>query len=658
MKAFIFLYLFLFPVLIGCDKTSSVPLDQEEETNVDPIPDPGIEEAGDVYLSFSTRVLNTYELPRELNLFISTDFDGIYSYDKVNSATWKNISDKFSFPLTDTGLTPGGETDISEYLTAGSPFFIAFRYKTTEMPPAARIGRNWRVEEFSLSYHLKEESKILIQQESADWTLVEHGEVDPGRGGTIQQNRLNFYSNNINRDISLDIWAITKPIILDPEIYTANCYDFGTCYDYDLPKSPGKTAEEVYIPNGFVETSDIIYFKVDEQGSAGVIEKVISDYNKHIVGKVDGYTQEVTSKEELSDKDGKPLDWNYRMDIIHPVTPSKPRPVFLVVGTQIKRNMPRHTPFQQVFAKRGYVTVIIDHAWSPIDRLLEDNAANYSLESLTGVKAYTAAIRYLRANAEKYSIDPERIGGLGHSKGSYAIARLSDPTINHASSERFQYIEPMSPQPNTGYPSHIQVGYQSMGNGTRGSRSYVKDNYPPTITAVGKYDTYNQWAVWPDVVAAYAEDRSANWLGIPMLDRGHEMATGVQHDLGYVREEAVEKFFSNYLEPDLPPNVLYVAPFNGYNNENIIKANQPVIVHFSPRMDVASVKDMVKVLDMDSGQEVKGEWKVLRKDTYFIFTPGIGSFQSKHYKVTISSSTKSIHGVSLGKPIEHVFSIN
>src|SRR5690606_28251219 len=131
----------------------------------------------------------------------------------------------------------------------------------------------------------------------------------------------------------------------------------------------------------------------------------------------------------------------------------------------IERNIPRHTPFQQAFAKRGYVTVIIDHAWSPIDRLLENNAANYSLETLTGVKAYTAAIRYLRAHAEEYSIDPDRIGGLGHSKGAYAIARLSDPAINHESSERNNKIKPMGTQPYPQYPSHIQVGYQSMGTG-------------------------------------------------------------------------------------------------------------------------------------------------------------------------------------------------
>lgn len=654
---FTFLYLLLLTVLPVCQQEIDGTL-REEVTQVETEKD--TLQLGDFNLSFSTRVLNSYELPRELEVYVSTDFEGMYTYDKVAAAAWVNISDKFQFPLVDTGgdLTPAGEVNISEYVRADIPFFIAFRYKTIGMPPAARIGRPWRVQEFSLINHNQGERRVIADQYSAQWTFVENGPTDSGRGVGIQGNRLNFSANNINRDMPVEIWAITKPVIPNAEIYAANCYDLGTCYDHDPGRSPREGAQEVLIPEGFVETKDIVFFEMDSQGSKGIIEKVISDYNTDIVGKVPRYTKEATSKEDVLDREGNPLDWDLRMDIIHPATPSEPRPVFFVVATQITRNMPRHTPFQQIFAKKGYITVIIDHAWSPIDRLLENNAANYSLETLTGVKAYTAAIRYLRANAEKYSIDPDRIGGLGHSKGSYAIARLSDPTISHESRERNNKINPMGPQPNTQYASNIQVGYQSMGNGTRGSRTYVKDNYPPTITAVGKYDSYNHWEVWPDVVTAYAEDRNANWLGIPMLDRGHDMATGIQPDLGYVREEVVEKFFSSYLEPELPPNVLYVAPFNGPKKENTIKADQPVIVHFSPQMDAESVKNAVKVFDTDSNQEVKGNWKATRKDTYFLFTPETGSFAGKNYKVFIGADVNSIHGIPLGIPVEHTFSIN
>jgi hypothetical protein len=423
-------------------------------------------------------------------------------------------------------------------------------------------------------------------------------------------------------------------------------------------QSLNKPAEpQLLIPDGFTETKDIVYFDLDVQGSKGTVEKVIGHYNKFIVGKVKGFDQPASSKSDLKDKSGQPFDWSLRMDIIHPKTPSKPRPVFLVVSTATKRNMHRHTPFQQYFAKRGYVTVIIDHAYSPLAHIFGHKDSYYSLDDITGVKAYTAAVRYLRANAKKYSIDPDRIGGLGHSKGSYAITRLSDPTINAESPERFGKIEANGKQPNTEYPSHIQVGYQSMGNGTRSSKIYVKDDYAPTITAVGKKDKYNHWAAWPVVEEAYAKDHDANWLGIPMLDKGHDMATGLQPDQGYIREQVVEKFFSSYLEPTLAPNILYVTPYNGDVAKNSVSPTQPVVIHFSPQMDVNSVKSASKVFNADNGKQVEGTWKVSRKGTYFVFTPKEGKFTGKNFKVIIDKKAKSINGVSLANIHEHLFSI-
>jgi len=422
---------------------------------------------------------------------------------------------------------------------------------------------------------------------------------------------------------------------------------------------PRPAYQEAFIPEGFTETKDVVFFELDKQGSQGTVEKVIDHYNKYIVGKKEGYDKIATKKSDLKDTEGNPFDWSLRMDIIHPEKPAKPRPVFFIVSTATKRNIHRHTPFQQTFAKRGYVTVIIDHAYSPLARVFGHHDAYYSLDDITGVKAYTAAIRYLRANAEKYSIDPDFIGGLGHSKGSYAITRLSDPMISENSDERFGKREPYGPQPYTEYASHIQVGYQSMGNGTRSSKKYVKDDYAPTITAVGKSDQYKHWDAWPNVVEAYSKDHDANWLGIPMLDRGHHMATGFQPDIGYIREEVVEKFFSSYLEPDLPPNILYVTPYNGRNSENAVVPDQPVIIHFAPQMDVASVKESVKIISQQTGEVIEGSWKVKRKNTYFIFTPKTGSFKFQgHYKVIIGSNAKSTHGIPLGKVQEHVFSIS
>lgn len=171
---------------------------------------------GEVTLSFSTRVLNSYEMdPRELDLVVSTDFNGNYTYENVTAANWQVISDRFTFPAAETGnLTAAGKKTISDLFVPGQPFYMAFRYQTIGMPPATRMGRNWRVELFSLLNEFEGGSTVLANQVSAGWSMVHENNVDPGRGGTVQTVRLNFLANNMNREIPLDIWAVSQPVDL------------------------------------------------------------------------------------------------------------------------------------------------------------------------------------------------------------------------------------------------------------------------------------------------------------------------------------------------------------------------------------------------------------------------------------------------------------
>src|SRR5690606_12590308 len=68
-------------------------------------------------LSFSTRVLNSYEMdPRELTILASTDFNGVYDFENVTNpgSNWTDISNRFTFPNVDNGMQPVGEQDISD----------------------------------------------------------------------------------------------------------------------------------------------------------------------------------------------------------------------------------------------------------------------------------------------------------------------------------------------------------------------------------------------------------------------------------------------------------------------------------------------------------------------------------------------------------------
>ena len=75
-----------------------------------------------------------------------------------------------------------------------------------------------------------------------------------------------------------------------------------------------------------------------------------------------------------------------------------------------KKNFGRHARY---FAEHGYVAVSIEYRLSgeaPFPAHIED---------------CKAAVRWLRANAEKYGIDPDRIGATGHSAGGHLASLLA-----------------------------------------------------------------------------------------------------------------------------------------------------------------------------------------------------------------------------------------
>lgn len=175
---------------------------------------------GTVTLSFATRIMNGYELPREVDVLVSTDFNGVYTYDDVSAATWIDISDEFVFSSPANGaaptvLTPSGELEVSDLLAPGQPFYVAIRYTSIGVPPAPRFSRGWRVEEFALINEHSTGTTTLANHQTAGWSMVSRGGVAPGRGGTIQSIRLNFLANNTeNLEIGLEEWGITQAIDL------------------------------------------------------------------------------------------------------------------------------------------------------------------------------------------------------------------------------------------------------------------------------------------------------------------------------------------------------------------------------------------------------------------------------------------------------------
>ena len=69
------------------------------------------------------------------------------------------------------------------------------------------------------------------------------------------------------------------------------------------------------------------------------------------------------------------------------------------------------------FAKKGYVTATLNY------RLIQKKE-NPAIGIQNGIEDVKCAVRWLRANAEKYNIDPKRIGGYGNSAGAHLVSML------------------------------------------------------------------------------------------------------------------------------------------------------------------------------------------------------------------------------------------
>lgn len=123
----------------------------------------------------------------------------------------------------------------------------------------------------------------------------------------------------------------------------------------------------------------------------------------------------VTVVADIAYRDGPSKAW--RLDLAMPAEPSdKPRPAIVFVhgggwrsGDKRSDNFLRPT---LEFAAKGYVCMTVNY------RLLNETSIAGCVEDVK------CAIRWLRAHAKEYGVDPKRIGAYGNSAGAHLVAML------------------------------------------------------------------------------------------------------------------------------------------------------------------------------------------------------------------------------------------
>jgi hypothetical protein len=407
-----------------------------------------------------------------------------------------------------------------------------------------------------------------------------------------------------------------------------------------------------FLPEGYRVATDLVYWEIDKHAAYGTMEYIMNSYNEDILPKLPGL-QPVTSPKDMVDRYGNPFDFTVKMDIVYPSQAKKKVPA-IIFSAWISTRNPTGEPIGYLphfagFTMRGYAYIVMGHCFNPCV-VHYFHYGKFTLDHWDGFACYTAAMRYINANAGKYSINTNHIGMAGHSKGEYAITRLSDP--HHEGGKelgRFEGFPEGSPEPQPwqGYPSNISAGYQSMGMGLF-EPQFITSDYVPTIVACGEKERDEISKEAHPVFVKRLEELDVNYINLFMQGLGHTMPYGYDEIMGVDRYQLMADFFDRYLKVDdkLPPVVLIVSP---RDNKEEVSPSAQIIIDFAPVIDHESIlrENGIRIAQMKNKNEVEGTWKVSHKGTRYTFIPGKVLTRNEEYTIDITTAVKDKRGTHL-----------
>lgn len=606
----------------------------------------------------------------------------------VTSGSYRESADSFSILKLARSLT---ERDWEHYLddfyiapglSLSIPDPVSQQYEQIEIPEVIDHTDTFSIGDFSLLFRVRAKSALAFQQ--AQPTVIYLKNLPIPRLGTDSDEAIiqDLLAENLVV-ITVDCSPLEDHIL---EIQPTMLSFFQNMQTLVPSTTQGALVPDPFftywLPEGYRLERDIPFWNIQQHGAYGSLERVLDTYNSQIVARFG--LDPLESVEQLVGPAGNPLDYNMYLDLMYPSgNVSTPVPTIAHFATLSRRPSSFRSaerPMEPIgWLLDGYALAYVDHIYNPLAR--HENFGHfepgYTLQNWNAISYGSAAIRFLRAHADEFNLSG-RIGALGHSKSSYTVVRLTDPRhpeqAEHSSFSGFPSGSP-EPQPWSGFSSEVNVGFASMGDGTRRTQ-YFTQGMNPIVLAVGRFDHFNHWEAFPPLIAA-CESEDINHLALWMEDMGHDRPFGLDLASGKDRNLLIRKFFAQHLYPhdhnDL--KVLYALPQNDRgmvssdgvtrvltkdedlpSNMHGLSTTSPISVRFAVSIDPDSIRpDSLSVWRSATGEPVTGNWTASFQNSRFQFTPDQPLAPGMVYTIHVGEELRCISGNSLKRPFNRIF---
>ena len=438
--------------------------------------------------------------------------------------------------------------------------------------------------------------------------------------------------------------------------------------------------KNIYVlPEGYRILAEVVYFKIDENGTKGCLERIVESWNNGFkessgANKVPGGYKPATTIDDCIDQNGNTVDLNYRLSIIYPSQPTRETPVWVNASSNTPMIAPTVTTYSHAMANSavfgGCTFVVYDHCYIPMASRIYGYYSDYSLMGYISASCQAAAMRCARYYSTKLGYSSEDYVAYGISKASWVstlAAKNPELVPERSVLEKFGYVreERYGEQPYLIYddgakiPSGVNAVYAAMGDGVRPASlsRFLDENTAPTYTACGQSDQYGCWNWWPDVQKAYM-DNGTELITLSSYDRGHEFPYEIDTIYKHDRYETFVDFLMYHAKKDIPVSIFYTSAVDGKLVEagptGEILESDDILIQFVAAVNKEDLK--VELYDETAKKALEFTLEESCGGTRWQVVPKTPLVEGNRYVLRVLGETKGkLNGLEMGTDKEYIF---